>query len=568
MDLFLNQYSKNYCKKFKERLKDRHKINGIKFSYPKKEDKKYFVKPRKKEKEQKNIYSEYEEFMLLQNYNKLKHHIFVHEQKEKEKIKKEQELFKKINNDFNYTNIYKIIQDFLGLKDNDKISPFNYDIKSGRMAIERADRNIKVNRINEMLKRIILHFIKINSKLNIKKENSKNEYLSQETVNEIKRKIIKHKKKLQSKYSKLIFKKENLKIDDKSSNDLMYIKSKSIKSINNRRSKSSFLLNDGNGIWKSRSNNNFNDLSNNNRNSLNYKNISSSSSYVERKPSIAINSEKILTNDSINYMNNKKDEYNNSSEDLSNKKNIKRNSYYFNESKEKKIINNVKKMYNLKKGKKSRFSFIPNLLKNDIDNNTYNGKIKRQNSIILIEDKSKFTYPSSLKRKTQFSIKSNDLKNKRFYRPKSCINIEYIKKEKDKNESNWINSNNKKLNRNNSCFNRRKSHLKVKNLPLYTTKISDLINEYNRIKKNSKKLKINYKEKHFSTYEEIDNIIKTKEDMLMFLLKQKYFNCRFPQKKIKSINPKIIFLNKMKEYIDLTEERPSILIDLEKNLKL
>ena len=93
----------------------------------------------------------------------------------------------------------------------------------------------------------------------------------------------------------------------------------------------------------------------------------------------------------------------------------------------------------------------------------------------------------------------------------------------------------------------------MKNLPLYTTKIGDLIKEYNRIKKSSKKLKLNYKEKHFSTYEEIDNIIKTKADMLMFLLKQKFFNCRFPQKIIKAPNPKIMFLNKMKEYIDLIE---------------
>ena len=102
---------------------------------------------------------------------------------------------------------------------------------------------------------------------------------------------------------------------------------------------------------------------------------------------------------------------------------------------------------------------------------------------------------------------------------------------------------------------------------MYTTKIGDLIKEYNRIKKNSKKLKINYKERHFSTYEEIDNIIKTKEDMLMFLLKQKYFNCKFPQKKVKVSNHKKVFYNRMKECVDLIEERPSIFINFEKNLE-
>ena len=97
-----------------------------------------------------------------------------------------------------------------------------------------------------------------------------------------------------------------------------------------------------------------------------------------------------------------------------------------------------------------------------------------------------------------------------------------------------------------------------------TTKIADLINEYNRIKNNSKKLRINYKEKHFSTYDEIDNIVQTKEDMLMFLLKQKYFNCKFPQKNVKNPNPKLVFLNKVKESIDLIEERPSVFLNFEK----
>ena len=560
MDLYKNKYSKNHIKKFKERLNDRHKINGIKFNYTKREDKKYYVEHRKKEKSQSNIYSEYEEFMLFQNYNKLKHQIFIREQKEKDQLKKEKELFKEFQKDFNYTTILKIIQQFLDLRNNDKINPFNYDIKSGRMSIERADRNIKANRINEMLKRIILHFMKIKTKLDIKKEKFNNEYVTQEIVDEIKRKIYKYMKKLQSRNGKSFLEKENFQINNKSSNIITYAKSKG--------SKNNIYLN--NISRKSRSI--YNRINSNNKNSLNEKNICalSTSSYIERKSSIINNSEKTLTNNSINFINYKKEE-NNNSENLSNNKKIKRNSYYFNESKEKKIINNVKEMFKLQKGRKTLFSFAPNLLKKDNDNNinysNNNNKLKRLNSTLLIEDNNNRISQSSLKRKSQYLIKKNKAYNKMIYRPKSSINILYKDKEKN-NEFNWINSSNKNRHNNNSCFNRRKSHLKVKNLPLYTTKINDLVNEYNRIKKNSKKLKINYKERHFSTYEEIDNIIKTKEDMLMFLLKQKYFNCRFPQKKIKSSNPKIIFLNKMKDYIDLTEERPSIFIDFERNLKL
>ena len=554
-----NSKSKSQIKKFRERMKDRHKINGIKFNYTKKEDKKLYVLPRKKEKEQKNIYSEYEEFMLLQNYNKLKHHIFSREQKEREKLKQEQELFKEFHVDFNYTTILKIIQNFLGMKEKDQYNPFNYDIKSGRMEIEQADRNIKVNRINEILKRIILHFMKIKTKLNIKKYNPKKDYLSQETVDEIKKKIFKHKKKLQSRNSSLIFKKEenleNNEINEISNNNNIYIKSN-----NSRKSKSSIYLNSGSK--RSRSNLYINS---NNLNSVNNKNgyISSSSSFIERKSSILKNSEKIITNNSFNINQNIKKEPYINSEDFSAKKRIRRKSYFFNESKEKKIINNVKEMFNVKKGRKTLVSFAPSLLNSEkVLKNNHIEQYQKQNSTLLIEDNSQRMILDSLKRQSsKCLIKKKNLKNKIFYRPKSCINILY------NNKSNInLAKNEKYLNKNNSCINR-KSHLKVKNLPLYTTKIGDLIKEYNRIKKSSKKLKINYKEKHFSTYEEIDNIIKTKEDMLMFLLKQKYFNCRFPQKIIKPPNPKIIFLNKMKEYIDLIEERPSLFINFERKLE-
>ena len=543
-----NSNQKNLFKKLKERLKDRHKINGIKFNYAKKEEKKYFVEPRKKEKDQKKIKNEYNEFILLKNYNKLKHQIFVREQKEKEKIKKEQEIIKEFKTEFNYTNILKILQQFINI--DSKSSPFNYDIKSGKMAIERADRNIKINRRNEILKRIILHFMKIKSKLFNKDEQKRKIYLSQKTVDGIKKKIFIHKKKLQSRNNSLVFK--NTKMDFKNSsnnNNLIFIKSN-----NCRKSKSSFFQSDS-----SRNIVNMNKINSSN----NLKLSSSSSSCIERKSSINNqNSEQDLTNNSINYNSKVKDEFN-IKEETSNKKR-KRNSYYINESKENKIINNVKKMYNIKKEKKNLVSFASELL----SDKTSNAQLKKNNeeqikedSNLLIEDNSQINpYKDLIKNSCRLMYKNLNSKNK-LSRPKSCINIQ----SKKKTEFNWINSD-KNRKKNNSCINR-KSYLKVKNLPLYTTKIGDLIKEYHRIKKNSKKLKINYKEKHFSTYEEIDNIIKTKEDMLMFLLKQKYFNCKFPQKIVKAPNPKLLFLDKIKEDIDLIEERPSIFINFERNLE-
>ena len=554
MDSFKNKYnSQKYLqRKFKERMKDRHKINGIKFNYEKKEEKKYFVEPRKKEKDYKAINNEYEEFALLKNYNQLKHRIFVREQKEKEKLKKEQEVFKEFKFDFNYTNILKIIEQFLSINNTDKSSPFSYNIKRGKMAIELADRNLKINRINEILKRIVLHFMKIKAKLKINDNDEKRPvYLSHDMTNEIKKKIFRQKRKLKARNSKLIFKNTKLDIQNSSSTNLIYIKSS-----DSRKSKQSvFFRSDS-----KKSNFNLHKL-----NSLNIKkNNSSCSSFIERKSSIVNNqnSEQYLTNNSINYNNEMGEEFN-IKENFYNKRRT-RNSYFFNESKENTIFNNVKKMYNIKKDKKSTISFAPLLLSDKKNNKLkkYNDEIEKDNSNLLIEDNCKGKASKYLIKNSCPLIYKKNLSLKRnLIRPKSCININF----KNKNEMNWIKYDKNKI-RNNSCI-RKKSYLKVKNLPLYTTKIGDLVKEYNRIKKNSRKLKLNYKEKHFSTYEEIDNIIKTKEDMLMFLLKQKYFNCKFPQKVIKAPNPKILFLKRMKEDVDLIEERPSIFINFEKNLE-
>lgn len=57
----------------------------------------------------------------------------------------------------------------------------------------------------------------------------------------------------------------------------------------------------------------------------------------------------------------------------------------------------------------------------------------------------------------------------------------------------------------------------------YKNKIEDLYNEYKRIKNNTRKLKIDYKMWHYTPFQEIDDMINIKEDMLLYSLKQKYF---------------------------------------------
>ena len=101
----------------------------------------------------------------------------------------------------------------------------------------------------------------------------------------------------------------------------------------------------------------------------------------------------------------------------------------------------------------------------------------------------------------------------------------------------------------------KRSSNKVKNLPLYTTTIEDIINEYDRIKKKSKLTKIHYRETHLMTYREIDKVVKIKEDLLVFLLKQKFLNNQFPLKSAKRPNKRKLFIKKLKDNVDVLDRR-------------
>jgi len=545
---------KNKDKMFKEKMKDRYKINGLKFDYSNKEEEDFFH-PKKREKE-KNIRREYDEFMLLQNYNKLKHKIFLREQKEKEI--EEKELFKEIHQDFNYTNITKIITQFISKK-KDKNNPFNYNMQHRKNAIERANRNITKNRINEALKKVVLHFTKIKGKLNIKKENRRGGLLiSENVVNEIKDKIDKQKKKLNSRNSNSLLPKTMSDINIRSrNNNIDNINKKGI-----RKSRSCFS-----NLYRNRNYINSN-MNNSMTNKMNH--ASSSSSLYEVNHSFL---DKNATHNSYNK--NRKSIEHNISEDSIIKNKFNRQSFHFNKSKENRIMNNIREIHNMKKDIKIFNAFLPNLVDNNssssIINNNCSKNIQKENdnSNILIEDKNKSINDYSTINKQDDNsnlenkgfttmLKSNNCKFRSLKRPKSCMDI----KSKRYLSGVYYNFNN---NNNKGSFIKNKKNIKVKNLPLYTTKITDLIKEFNRIKNNSKKLKINYKEKHFSSYEDIENIIKIKEEMLMFLLKQKYFNCKFPKKIIKPPNYKKIFMEKMKDYVEYTEDRPTTLVNIERS---
>ena len=72
----------------------------------------------------------------------------------------------------------------------------------------------------------------------------------------------------------------------------------------------------------------------------------------------------------------------------------------------------------------------------------------------------------------------------------------------------------------------------------YISNIEDIFREYNKIKSNSDRLKMDYKMWHFSKYRDIDEIVDIKEDMLLFLLKQKYFRNKNNLAKSQNLNYK------------------------------
>lgn len=109
----------------------------------------------------------------------------------------------------------------------------------------------------------------------------------------------------------------------------------------------------------------------------------------------------------------------------------------------------------------------------------------------------------------------------------------------------------------NSC--KRKTNLKLYNninrtmanpksiVKKYKFFIDGLYRDFRKIKSNTTKLLSKYKEWGFSSAKSIDIIVKTKEDMLLFHLKQKYFkNLKLFPKNKKDKREKISMVNKIK----------------------
>ena len=536
MKLFLYNNRVNFKKLFKEKLKDRHKVKGIKFDYSKKEEKKYLLS--QNEKSQEEIMRKVKENLLFQNYNKLKHQIFIREQKENE-ISKKESINNKISTSFNYTNLKNIVEKYFSEKNNiTKDNPFSYNVKKGKLALEQMNRNMKKNRIHTTLKKIVLHFTNIKSKLKTGLNEERKNYLSEEEIEKIKNRIQTQRKRMNSR-NKIANKNKSLIVDSHNENNSS--KNSNLTIINNKEQKHMIDVSNYNESHNNKSNINNTLKLTTFRPSLDKKNEFKKNKYSSSKFQFykkIINSEiqnpKKETNLKYGFIKdetNLKNSYGKSQEHIFEKKNTnltnkKLSSKSINLNCYSNLSLNSKKESN---GKKRTFE--PSLILTD-DYNTI-GLMKKYNSEY---------------------VKKNYKKKHFFNRQKSCINL--TNKNNFRLKYNESSINNKNLVRSSSSI-KKKSFIKVTNKPIYTTNINDFVLEYNRIKKNIKNLKNNYKEKHFSTYKEIDNLLEVKEDMLMFLLKQKFLSSKFKPKQNKMGKTKKDFMNKLKDYMEILEENPN-----------
>ena len=143
----------------------------------------------------------------------------------------------------------------------------------------------------------------------------------------------------------------------------------------------------------------------------------------------------------------------------------------------------------------------------------------------------------------------------------------------DKNKYNLIkNKNRKKMsihsslskisnnikNNNNYTKNSPKKKIKhhtIKNYSPFSVNIKDIVNQYNKIKKNTKKTKDKFLDYKICNKDRIDSLIETKEDLLMFLLKRKFLEKYIPPKKIKKREEKTkeCFINKMRNCLEFMD---------------
>ena len=495
--------------------------------------------------------------------------------KKKRKENVDKDLFKK---DINYTSLKETIYQFLRFKNRSNL--YRANIMKNKIELKLANKISKKNFINQTLKTVKLHFSQVKGKIDLGRkpmEETENEYAYKKLAEKIENSRLKYMNKLKN---------ENEQISQ--NKDKSWYR------------KSFMFLNRSENINKDR---NLIDILSNNLTeknvSINLKNEKMEGK--ENSNNIDKNDYKIVKKNKRNYTTYCKTE--------SNENNIlSRNENLFGN------INKLSKNSKRKKTKRNKHILSDKKLKIDINNINFNNieidNISPKLNSLKCDSNGNENCNSHLKtnmdttninktlnniRDNKDSLNDNSLVNKEMpYRIIDTIN--HIKNNENinnnmSNKTNTSSDNNRnfindlknieKMKKNNLIVSMKKRNPifwnnnmkrvqtagfraisnKVTNKPLYTTKIGDLVREFNRIKSVSKKSKIRMREKHLTTINEIDKIARIKEDLLMFNLKIKYFNCAFPKKRQKIIPKNQIIKKKVANCMKIVDNPFNLDID-------
>ena len=517
------QNVKSLKKIFKAKLEDRNRIKGISFSNFKTENNNLFLyKIKKKEEAVAFELGEANYLRSLRDYNQLKHEIYLKELKEKKVKTKEAKLNEKIiKKDINYTFLKETLYQFMRFKKSH--NKYNTNLLKNKDELKRAGKMAKSNFINKTVKSVTQRFQSITGKIdmgNSRREEILHEKEYDHLIEQISKSRKKHLKSFQA-----INNNNNINIDTshmkiytpKQYRNLTYNKYPFISPFQDNNQE---FPNDEN-----RDNDNDDEFILNLKNQ--YKNKTARQMQIKN-----------ITDSNINQIIIKYKKRQSESG-----KKISRN------------INYISSKNESKRPKSTKYK--THILSNPVQiNNLMNkGYIKTCISDIKeIENDSKYSISSN---SNQEYIKQENKNIKEFdeLNKNSLINLERLKKYnilKEKRNPKYWNNNVKRLN---TAGNRTN---KIINKPLYVSKISDFIKEYKRIKSVSKSTRKRMREKHFTTLDNIEKISKTKEELLMFILKMKFLQCRFPQKIVKTISKKELFLKRFNNYLNIIDNPYSL----------
>ena len=527
---------KIYKNLFKARLEDRKRIKGIKFSTNKKENNNLCLyKLKKKEEESTFELNEANYLRSLRDYNQLKHEIYLKELKEK-KVKTKEALLneKMVKRDINYTFLKETLYQFMRFKKNH--SKYNTNLLKNKDELKRSEKISKSNFINKTIRSVSRRFSQIGGKVDMgiyHREEIVNEKEYDHLIEQISKYRIRHLKSFQG------------IIPTKDSN--LYKRNDSpIFNIFPSRKTQEFTLRNNQFISHFQDNTDSNKIEEDeDEKELLLNLISNSKKSSDKKDEIKNMKSNFICKTDTNINPNIN----------SNKKKLSISGKAINKNIKPSILNKEDKRGRSKKYK--TFIMANPIQLNDKRYKEYSIKtsifdIKENDKEIEIESNS-----SKIAKYNKNNINNEEIDkaNESSLIIKDIINFERIKKNNymniRKNPAYWNNN----IKRINTAGNR--NH-KVINKPLYVTKISDFVKEFNRIKTLSKSAKRRMREKHFTTMDNIDKISKTKEDLLMFILKMKFFHCSFPPKKVKAISKKELFIKNLKNYLDIIDNPYSL----------